>query len=462
MRIGVHLPTNFSKHDIFSELTTISNSICDIRGIPGIAGSTDKNFTVSKLLNGAEKTITAIKKIITELSAFIDPNAKEVTHEYQCELIMPTLDAIGFKSLKEDINSLIAQLDLTLAVDAMDKKELKNVIDVCYNIKDLLSETRKIVQERKILVNSLSNHVIPENLPTLLENKLCVPNGNFETLYINFCELTKYGLHCEIDLSLYKRTETYTRYTAVSYDGVQLVAEHVSQMFVKNSENQLGLLDCGDIKTLIFNPDDNPISTDLHCTFTAYDNPCGLALESNDLTKMLTHCNFTYTEPELATRTQSGLLIMNDNKILVIKEYGKDQKMKSTIPNKTPVLIITDLTVSISTGNIDLLFEPVFNVSERQILYTYLSPEFIKGMKWSAKMRGLFQNVGHNEILHLFTLIVLLIITPITIILCGLNIKNPACCRQLKMAKANKVVNKMGDVRANYKENKKLLKNILK
>ena len=51
----------------------------------------------------------------------------------------------------------------------------------------------------------------------------------------------------ELDLSVYRSTESYTKQIAVSYNGVQLIAEELSQMFVTDSHRQLGLLDCGDI-----------------------------------------------------------------------------------------------------------------------------------------------------------------------------------------------------------------------
>ena len=96
--------------------------------------------------------------------------------------------------------------------------------------------------------------------------------------------------------------ESHPEQTVVSYNGVQLVAEELSQMFVTDSHRQLGLLDCGEIKTYVFNPDDNPISTDLYCTFSPYENKCSLALQRDDFAQILAHCNFTFNEPELANR----------------------------------------------------------------------------------------------------------------------------------------------------------------
>ena len=103
---------------------------------------------------------------------------------------------------------------------------------------------------------------------------------------------------CELDLSVYRSTESYTKQIAVSYNGVQLIAEELSQMFVTDSHRQLGLLDCGDIKTYVFNPDDNPISTDLYCTFSPYENKCSLALQRDDFAQILAHCNCKFNEPE--------------------------------------------------------------------------------------------------------------------------------------------------------------------
>ena len=264
----------------------------------------------------------------------------------------------------------------------------------------------------------------------------------------------------ELDLSVYRSTESYTKQIAVSYNGVQLIAEELSQMFVTDSHRQLGLLDCGDIKTYVFNPDDNPISTDLYCTFSPYENKCSLALQRDDFAQILAHCNFTFNEPELATRAKDGILIMNDNKPLTIREYGQNKKLKDTIPNRTSVFIATEYQLSIKTGGIDLIFEPVFNVSSRKIIYSYLTSEFINHMKWSTNARSLLTAIGVNEGLIKGILIVLAFLVPITLTMCGCYINSSQLCSIIRSSRATTIIKKVGTAKQNYQENKKFLRNL--
>ena len=168
-----------------------------------------------------------------------------------------------------------------------------------------------------------------------------------------------------------------------------------------------------------------------YCTFSPYENKCSLALQRDDFEQILVHCNFTFNEPELATRAKDRILIMNDNKPLAIKEYGQNKKLKDRIPNKTPVFIATEYQLSIKAGGIDLIFEPVFNVSSRKIIYSYLTPEFINHMKWSAKDRSLLTAIGVKEGLIAGILIVLAFLVPITLTMCGCYINSSQLCSRI-------------------------------
>ena len=151
-----------------------------------------------------------------------------------------------------------------------------------------------------------------------------------------------------------------------------------------------------------------------------------------------------FNEPELATRAKDGILIMNDNKPLTIREYGQNKKLKDTIPNRTPVFIATEYQLSIKTGGIDLIFEPVFNVSSRKIIYSYLTPEFINHMKWSANARSLLTAMEVKEGLIAGILIVLAFLVPITLTMCGCYINSSQLCSRIRSSRATKIIKKVG------------------
>jgi hypothetical protein len=86
---------------------------------------------------------------------------------------------------------------------------------------DLIVDSKLILEERAMIMSSLSNDVIPEEIYSLIALSGCGPTGQLEHHYINLCENFKSGLYCELDISIYKGVETYTKYVPINYENVQ-------------------------------------------------------------------------------------------------------------------------------------------------------------------------------------------------------------------------------------------------
>jgi hypothetical protein len=458
LRVGVLLTANFSLPDIHQQIESIIIEIKKIKEIPGVKSSPSNKAAVEKLNTAMANRLQTVKKIIKNLHTFKNDGSTKEELQYKCELQFPAIDSNTFDKLKEEISALVGHLDLTLADTKVTQDELRKITDTCYSILTAISATQNSLENRRDIINALTNNEVPESLHRLFETQPCMPTGNLETIHINFCNLNRYGLHCECDISVYKTTEKYTKNTAVSYDGVQLVAETTSQVFVTNDLRRLGLLDCGDIPILPYNPDDSPLNTDLYCTYTPYDNDCSKAISEDNFVNILYYCNFTRTEPELVTRTNTGLLIMNDHKNIIIKEYGVDKSVKSLLPSRTPVLITSSLRIGVTTGGLDLTFEPVTTTVERKVLYTYLTKDFIKSMQKAATYHDWKANIEDHHIMFLVALILIALVTVVVIIQMCLN----PTCHFKTIKRTHKLIRQAGDAKSNFKQNKNYLKNIIK
>jgi hypothetical protein len=342
---------------------------------------------------------------------------------------------------------------------AADKSIYRELVNSLYLIMDLIVDSKLILEERAMIMSSLSNDAVPEEIYPLIALSGCGPTGQLEHHYINSCQNFKSGLYCELDISIYKGVETYTKYVPVNYENVQLVASSINEMFVSNSDGQFGILDCGEIETSPYNPDDQPLTTDLTCTFALYDNKCIKAIEREEYLNILTHCNFTSTIPELVTRTPLGLLIMNHDRSLVIKEIGSTQKIKNTISSKTPLLLQTPNTVQINLGGLDLTFRPLSITIERRVNYTRLPEYFIKGMVKSAQKFDLLKELGISEYAHIVTLALLLLIVPITCGLCICTLKDSSIFQKCKDSRAIKLARDVPTRVRNAQNNFRFVKN---
>jgi hypothetical protein len=123
-----------------------------------------------------------------------------------------------------------------------DKLIYRELVNSLYLIMDLIVDSKLILEERAMVMSSLSNDVIPEEIYALIALSECGPTGQLEHHYINSCNNFKSGLFCELDISVYKGVETYTKYVPINYENVQLVASSVNEMVVTNLDGQFGTI----------------------------------------------------------------------------------------------------------------------------------------------------------------------------------------------------------------------------
>jgi hypothetical protein len=220
----------------------------------------------------------------------------------------------------------------------------------------------------------------------------------------------------------------------------------------------MGLLACGNLDREINNPDDEIIMADNYCDFILYQNPCSLALNNDDQKEILKNCNFSAVVPELVTRTQNGILIMNTDKNLIIKELSETKRSKSTLSSKTPVLIRSNYPINIHSNELELTIKPLKKTVEFKVIYSRYKDDFIDGIVASALKHDILSEMNYLDYALIILALVLILTTPIVCCLCIRCIKGSEIYEKVKNSRARTIIKMVDTGRKNYKENKRMLK----
>jgi hypothetical protein len=460
-RIGVRILGVTDLAAIAAELEEIGEIFADLT-----------NLQILK--NNESKIATTINVIITQINYFFGDQKKTTfvhsrligtepavdKEKYNCTLEFPKISKDNFIAIKNEIQVLLNNIDLTtLKLDAK-STQLKEFLSILYHILDIAADNRHQLYDRELIVESLENGEIPNNLLVQLSLVKCIEAGALQKEYLNFCKRDTKGLVCEIDVATFRSAELYTILTPISYHNVRLVAETKNKIFAIDHSGHIGLLDCGEINNVLFNPDDEFYKSDVYCTFKTYDNPCMTAIKDDDQSKIITKCNFTSETPELVTRTLEGILIMNHDKNVVIREYGNVKSQKLTITNKAPVLIKTMYPLSVHSNELELTINPLKDITERKITYTRYSDDFIDKIVKEAAKHDFLEDVDISDYILLVLAAIVTFIFPITCGMCLYCIKSSELYQRFKESRASKAIQEINEERKNFLQNKKIIKGV--
>jgi hypothetical protein len=454
-RIATFIPAILDVNKVKASMKIIKDGTKEIFKTPAFSGTTSSMRTAKKLAKEIAGNVNELEKS-AELLAKLAGNEQDIAEQYDCIVAYPPINATNFDLISLDFESLAGYLDSTKTAFTEKSTELKTTLDTLYLILDSISDNRKELEIRVTTALSLESSVIPPNLLNDIAKVNCIDSAKLDNYYLNYCMRTKSGLFCELDITIFKGMESFTHCPTVNYNGVQLVASDLNQLFAINSAGHLGLLDCGELNLTPMNPDDNVAKNEIFCDFDTYNNPCTTAITDNDETKILKSCNFTRTQPELVTRVEDGILIMSESDNLVIKEITKERQTVLTLPAKTPVLIRTKNDISITSEEMELIFATNKSAGDRLVKYTKFSPEFLKAMKLSAIKRDLINDLDFNDYTIISLAGVIIFLFPTTCALCWAACKRTDCyekCKKLK--KQTKTARNI--IRNTAKENQKFL-----
>ena len=407
--------------------------------------------------------IEHLEKALMDISMFHN-NAPIIENKYSCDLEFEVVEPGYIENSVNAVKVLIKAMDLTATRDTFEKKETKYVYNTYMTnlllIKELVTELKNTVVDRVKLMDSLARGKAPPDLMFMLQIQSCMPVGQLESLEVNFCQKTKTGFFCELQINIYKSIQEYEKYVPVVYKGVQLRAESVDQLFVKSLANEhWGLIDCEERTDPEYDDIDSSLDIFTECNHKPYDNDCIKAIVKDDFDNVLKYCNFTHTKAQPVWRTNTGVLIMDTDMSLSVQELTKtDNQLKSYLPNKFPVHIVSNHNLGIQFKDKHIIFRPAENNSVTSITYTYLTEEFIHSMVKSADLSDILVDLTANEYIDIIYLMLFIVLVPIILTLCCIGIKRSDMWDKCKESKARKIYNRTRKVSRNLSENKKMMR----
>lgn len=416
--IGLFYPTNISTNVFIDKINKIQKKVADLGNLP-IINNTHHSNSYLMDLEEMISDVDYIKKTIIDIGKYTDPQKiRELNHN--CQLIYEAMRPEDMDILLDEITTFSTKIPTGAYTHTVDKNS--DFVSNFNHLKDTISSTRTEYLNYITEINTLAAHQIPETLPFYLESLACIESGEMESISVILCQKTKYGLYCELSLNIHKSFQYYTKYLPINYGGTIWKAENTEQTLIKTSAGQWELLSCKEDEVDYYDHDD--LADFLDCTTKAYDNPCINNIETDKTTEILAHCNFTTQHNvEEVVRTELGVLV-NTPDVLVKEVNPYDKSVKNILPRKAPVHIITNELLQIHIQNKDLYMRPVAGVEERKITYTRYTDEFIQKIQAKAHKSDLLEEYIEDYLLDSILGLLMIIILPITIFLCGDRLKN--------------------------------------
>jgi hypothetical protein len=454
--VRVHGISNLT--GIITVMGEIKPKLDELAGLETLKVENKITASISLLIRIIGGHFAEFEKLLSTYSKLIGTAEPPVEMEYKCNLTFPEITKEVMEAIRDEICVLLDNIDPNSVKFTKKGDNLKEFLNVLYLILEIVTDNKEQLREREKIVESLENSQISDALLTQLSMVNCIPEGELQKEYLVGCNKDKKGLICELDVATFRTSESYTVLTPINYKNVQLVAQHVDELFVLNSANHIGILDCGKYEKIPYNPDDEQVLLDSYCKYRNYDNECMLSITNNNYDGNLKHCNFTSETPELITRTQEGILVMNHDKNLIIKEITDARNPKLILSNKTPVLIQTPQPLVVQSSELEMTIYPSKTRVERRITYSRLTEDFIDKMVASAIKHDFLSDIGISDYIVLCMAIIITVVLPITCGLCITCVKSTEMYHRFKESRAGKALKNVSEQHKNFKENTRIIR----
>jgi hypothetical protein len=458
--VGLTFPANYSFNDVDEVLKKIIIEVNKLKEIPLMKTQSYYDSMVITF-DAIDTYLDNLEKALFDITRFVD-NTTQPTMTPRCHQMFTDIDKSYFEDLYKTVIIFMKKIDLTLdntavAVVTTGEAKLNSLVENIYHIKDAIGQIEDEVITRVKIMDNLANGIVPEHLPFFMDALSCLKSGNIETTTINYCDKNIHGLYCEVTVNVHKTIKEYTHYIPISYDNVQLKAENIHQLILRDDLGHWEVLECeSDIDSDY--DDDNVLENYLDCHTKLYKNKCTDKILTKDFEDILKHCNFTgLIEPQTVSRTKTGLLVMGED--LHVRELDPvDNHVRTTLPQQYPFHIVTNDNLAVTINDKETIYKPSMTNIDRALTYTYLTEDFIASMKSSAKYSDLLEDITLHQIFTLIFAFLFLITIPILLTLCCLSFKNSDHYHRWRDSRARKILKQTKKSAMNYRENKKLLR----
>lgn len=434
--LGVFLPVNFTFSEYANKLKPLNQKLTAINAL-----NIFKDPLISKkltpVLELAVDSLESIEKMLQDISHYRDNSAPIHFRKHDCQLTYQEIDSDIIDVFVEGAEAYMSKIDKNMdstVASSNPGKYQQFVLDLNF-LKDFLLDFNNELTERIHIMTTLSRGQIAEQLPINLETLQCVSLGDLETLTVTYCTKLKNGLFCELSLLSIKSTQSYDQYAIISYEGTQLKLPLPDQSLLRSSTGGWELLWCENGEEYL---DADKIEDFTDCKTITYQNPCTTNLLTDNFDEIIYSCNFTSTlKPEPITRTDTGILFMGTD-ISVQEIMVNNKNQRTNLPDRFPVHIITNNNLRVQLGDKEIELYPYYTALEKNITYTYLTDEFIKKIKNSARNTDLTDLIEPENYLDLAYIFLFIILVPMVFYSCCQHIKSSNMCKKWNKSKTKK------------------------
>ena len=433
--------------------------------------ATIEKVNTLKLLEEESKYETQIHIITTQLDVAIgDINyILKKLHEYtdkekrnislhSCIFEYPAISVDKLQSKVEEVQMVMEYMNYSLTLAEVQEKPVlfRDVIDNLYNVKEIIEDIKRELEQRQQILDSLSSHKLHYAVSTWLQDLACYDSGNLEKLEILECSKTFEGMYCALKNTAYKATQKYVLYSEINYEGVQIKSPKVGQVFTKSLDKAWGYLDC---KVNVQGKDIDHINQFSECTYTLAESPCLKKVETQEFKDIVKSCSFEFTEPAGIEQIDKGYLVTSDT-IVVREVFQGSSTVSFVFPKKVPMYIETEKLLSVQLGDKEIVYKPDPNVEKRKVLYSWLTEEQIDELIEITSLQSFIDNIDEDDIADYVLGGIIAIILPITLCFCVRTIKTTDCYIRYQNRKKGRNVRKRRITESNLEANKIMLREL--
>jgi hypothetical protein len=445
--------TNFSKATAIESTRTIVADLDSLAQRPFLKSGA-YTMEYGSEIKIIKTYVLDIVRSMTEMKTYEDPKT-EIQLENHCQVIYHIPGPGIIDQLAHEVKVVIETIPVgTTEAQFHDNKTMQlEFIKAMTIIANAIHEAHIDYKLRIDMITALSTGKVMTDIITHMESLSCIEAGEMEEVRVHDCKKTNMGFYCQLALNIHKSVNEYTSYYSIHYEGVAWIPENTKQVLLKNLQGGWELMECD---TEIDNDYSDNILEDLFdCATKNYENSCSEKLEGEDFDGIIRYCNFsTKRNMQEIVRTTRGILFTGDK--VKVKELGPINKnLLAILPEKRPLHITTSAILQTTLKGKEVTIRPASSNVTRKLTFTKFTDEFIQRMKNSAQQSELLKDYLDDYIEDTIYAAILLLLTPITLLLCLAKVKETSLRDWLSIGKqisSNKVNRK-----ENFQRNKRIL-----
>jgi len=248
------------------------------------------------------------------------------------------------------------------------------------------------------VLESLASNIVPEEIIGNYQYSTCVGTLHEEKIAVKNCERSAKGYVCLLDIQLPVIIRKAQKLIPVHYNGIKLIAEKSSQLFIQGVENNnIIILSCDHYD---FEAENIPL-----CETGELETKCKTALRNRNIDETIKYCNFTRHDTEPTERvTNYGILVhQNDkNDIGVRRQIGNDYHLLSTT---LPVLIYSPTAILVNQGHKEYVNAPLNSSIAFKTIVTALTDEQRKNLNSKLYWLEFRMDLSEDDYMQISTLI---------------------------------------------------------